>query len=39
MTRLNEKKFLLLTPFFELFMMLINLMLGFRGLFSKKSQW
>ena len=39
MTRLNEKKFLLLVPFFELFMMLINLMLGFRGLFSKKSQW
>ena len=39
MIRLNEKKFLLLTPFFELFMMLVNLLLGFIGLFSRKSQW
>ena len=39
MIRLNEKKFLLLTPLFELFMMLVNLLLGFSGLFSKKSQW
>ncbi len=39
MIRLNEKKFLLLTPFFELFMMLVNLLLGFSGLFSRKSQW
>ena len=39
MIRLNEKKFLLLTPLFELFLMLINLLLGFIGLFSKKSQW
>lgn len=39
MNRLNEKKFLLLTPFFELFLMLINLILGIRGLFAKKTQW
>ena len=39
MIRLNEKKFLLLTPFFELFLMLINLILGLRGLFVKKAQW
>ena len=39
MIRLHEKEFLLLTPLFELFLMLINLILGFRGLFSKKSQW
>lgn len=39
MIRLNEKNFLLLSPLFELFLMVINLMLGFRGLFSKKSQW
>ena len=39
MIRLDEKNFLLLTSVFELFLMPINLILGFRGLFSKKSQW
>jgi hypothetical protein len=39
MIRLNEKKFLLFTPFFEMFLMLVNLILGFRGLFTKKAQW
>lgn len=39
MIRLHEKKFLLLTPIFELFLMLVNLLLGFRGMFIKKSQW
>ena len=39
MIRLNEKKFLLFTPFFELFLMLVNLILGVRGLFTKKAQW
>ena len=39
MIRLGEKHFLMLTPLFELFLMLINLVLGFAGLFSKKTQW
>lgn len=39
MIRLNEKHFLFLTPLFELFLMLINLVLGFAGFFSKKTQW
>lgn len=39
MVRLHEKNFLLLIPFFELFLMVINLWLGFWGLFSKKTQW
>ncbi len=39
MIRLGEKNFLLLFPFFELFLMMINLMLGLTGLFSRKTQW
>lgn len=39
MIRLKEKKFLLWVPFFELFMVIVNLWLGFIGLFSKKTQW
>lgn len=39
MIRLNEKHFLLLSPLFEISLMLINLLLGFSGLFSKKTQW
>jgi len=39
MIRLNEKHFLLLSPLFEIGLMLINLLLGFSGLFSKKTQW
>lgn len=39
MIRLHEKKFLLFTPVFEVFLMVVNLILGFNGLFSKKSQW
>jgi glycosyltransferase involved in cell wall biosynthesis len=39
MIRLEEKNFLLLFPFFEVFLMIINLLLGFAGLFSRKTQW
>lgn len=39
MNRMNEQNFLMLVPFFELFLMIVNLWLGFRGLFSKKTQW
>lgn len=39
MIRLHERKFLLFTPFFELFLMLINMTLGLRGQFVKKAQW
>lgn len=39
MMRLHEKNFLLLVPFFELFLMIVNLWLGFWGLFSRKTQW
>ncbi|KAF0204663.1 MAG: glycosyl transferase group 2 family [Bacteroidetes bacterium] len=39
MIRLGEKNFLLLFPFFEVFLMIINLLLGFAGLFSRKTQW
>lgn len=39
MIRLGEKNFLLLFPFFELFLMIVNLVLGFTGLFSRKTQW
>lgn len=39
MIRLGEKNFLLLFPFFEIFMMVVNLMLGFAGLFTRKTQW
>lgn len=39
MIRLNEKHFFLLSPLFEIFLLLINLMLGFAGLFSRKTQW
>lgn len=39
MNRMKEQNFLLLVPFFELFLMIVNLWLGFRGLFSKKTQW
>lgn len=39
MTRLGEKNFLLLFPFFEVFLMIINLLLGSAGLFSRKTQW
>ncbi|PKP02412.1 MAG: glycosyl transferase family 2 [Bacteroidetes bacterium HGW-Bacteroidetes-9] len=39
MIRLNEKHFFLLSPLFEIWLMLINLLLGIRGVFSKKTQW
>ncbi len=39
MRRMNEKGFLLWIPFFELFLLVVNVILGFRGLFSKKTQW
>jgi len=39
MNRLGEKNFLLLFPFFEVFLMMINLLLGLTGLFSRKTQW
>lgn len=39
MIRLEEKNFLLLFPFFEVFLMIINLLLGFAGFFSRKTQW
>lgn len=39
MIKLNEKGFLLWTPFFEIFLMFVNLWLGFIGVFSKKTQW
>ncbi|MCB9015210.1 MAG: glycosyltransferase [Lentimicrobiaceae bacterium] len=39
MFRLNEKHFFLLSPLFEIVLMLINLLLGFAGLFSRKTQW
>ncbi len=39
MIRLGEKNFLLLFPFFEIFMLVANLMLGFAGLFTRKTQW
>lgn len=39
MIRLGEKNFLLLVPFFEVFLMITNLLLGFAGLFSRKTQW
>ncbi len=39
MIRLRETKFLLWIPFFEIFMMIMNLWLGFVGFFSKKTQW
>lgn len=39
MIRLNEKHFFLLSPLFEIWLMLTNLLLGIRGAFSKKTQW
>ncbi len=39
MIRLNEKHFLLFSPLFEIWLIFINLVLGFSGLFSKKTQW
>lgn len=39
MRRLKETNFLLLVPFFEIFLMFMNLWLGFRGFFAKKTQW
>lgn len=39
MRRMREKNFLLWVPLFELIMMLVNLNLGIRGLFSRKTQW
>lgn len=39
MNRLKEKNFLLLVPFFEIFLMIVNLWLGFWGMFSRKTQW
>lgn len=39
MIRLKEREFLLWVPFFEIFMLIVNLWLGFIGLFSKKTQW
>lgn len=39
MIKLGEKNFLLLIPLFDLFLMMVNLMLGFAGLFSRKTQW
>lgn len=39
MIRLNEKHFFLLSPVFEIILMLINLILGISGLFSRKTQW
>jgi hypothetical protein len=39
MFRLNEKHFFLFSPLFEIAIILINLVLGFTGLFSKKTQW
>jgi len=39
MIRLNEKHFFLLSPLFEIMLMMINLILGFTGLFSRKTQW
>lgn len=39
MNRMREQNFLMLVPFFEIFLMIVNLWLGFRGLFSKKTQW
>ncbi|MFH1120488.1 MAG: glycosyltransferase [Bacteroidota bacterium] len=39
MIRLNEKHFFLLSPLFEIMLMVINLILGISGLFSRKTQW
>jgi cellulose synthase/poly-beta-1,6-N-acetylglucosamine synthase-like glycosyltransferase len=39
MFRLNEKHFFLFSPLFEIGLVFINLILGFKGLFSKKTQW
>ncbi len=39
MIRLNEKHFFLLSPLFEIWLIFVNLVLGFSGLFSKKTQW
>jgi cellulose synthase/poly-beta-1,6-N-acetylglucosamine synthase-like glycosyltransferase len=39
MNRLHEKNFLMWTPFFEVFLMIMNIWLGFIGFFSKKTQW
>ncbi|MBL7905773.1 MAG: glycosyltransferase [Bacteroidales bacterium] len=39
MIRLKERQFLLLSPLFEIILLLINLILGFTGLFSRKTQW
>lgn len=39
MIRMKEQNFLMLVPFFEIFLMIVNLWLGFRGIFSKKTQW
>jgi cellulose synthase/poly-beta-1,6-N-acetylglucosamine synthase-like glycosyltransferase len=39
MIRLNEKHFFLLSPLFEIMLMMINLILGFAGMFSRKTQW
>lgn len=39
MNRMKEQNFLLLVPFFEMILMIVNLWLGFRGMFSKKTQW
>ncbi|MBK6346657.1 MAG: glycosyltransferase [Bacteroidales bacterium] len=39
MIRLNEKHFFLLSPLFEIMLMMINFILGFAGMFSRKTQW
>jgi len=39
MVLLGEKSFLLLSPIFEIILMMTNLVLGFTGLFTKKTQW
>jgi cellulose synthase/poly-beta-1,6-N-acetylglucosamine synthase-like glycosyltransferase len=39
MIRFNEKHFFLLSPLFEFGLIIINTLLGFAGLFSRKTQW
>ncbi len=39
MNKLKEKKILLLSPIFELFFILLNSLLAFSNLFSKKNKW
>jgi cellulose synthase/poly-beta-1,6-N-acetylglucosamine synthase-like glycosyltransferase len=39
MIRFNEKHFFLLSPLFEIGLIFINTLLGFAGLFSRKTQW